>query len=205
MPDGQIQGFAQCIDQHLRCDNIQDCINDENNCYALSPAGTFLDGFPTQELQGWLHIQRSGVWYPLAFDTDIIEGQRNEYDELFDELASEVCQSTVTKGFQRPKYTLVSAKDYVYNVAHLITALNPGKLTGSRFFQIAGRFRFNLGPVFGTSTKFLQVNCGEPKCGFAINDGYVAHYRHSDYGYRVPEIRVSGFGKMGHKQVDQDF
>ena len=34
--------------QHLRCDNIQDCSNDENNCYALSPAGTFLDGLPTQ-------------------------------------------------------------------------------------------------------------------------------------------------------------
>ena len=79
------------------------------------------------------------------------------------------------KGFQRAKYTLVAAKDYVYNVAHLITALNPGKLTGSRFFQIAGRFRFNLGPVFGTSTKLLQVKCGEPKCGFAINDGYVAY------------------------------
>ena len=123
-------------------------------------------------MQGWLHIQRSGIWYPLAFDTDIIEGQRKEYDELFEGLASEVCQSTATKGFQRPKYTLVHAKDYVYNVAHLIAALNPGNLTGSRFFSIAGRFRFNLGPVFaGTSTKFLQVKCGEPKCGFAVNDG----------------------------------
>ena len=66
---------------------------------------------------------------------------------------------------------MVQAKDYVYNVAHLIAALNPGRLTGSRFFEIAGRFRFNLGPVFGSSTKFLQVKCGEPKCGFAINDG----------------------------------
>ena len=143
-------------------------------------------------MQGWLHIQRSGIWYPLAFDTDIIESQRDEYNELFEGLASEVCQSTVTKGeyqfhgklikkdfflfvffsgFQRPKYTFVQAKDYVYNVAHLIAALNPGRLTGSRFFEIAGRFRFNLGPVFGSSTKFLQVKCGEPKCGFAINDG----------------------------------
>ena len=52
-------------------------------------------------MQGWLHIQRSGIWYPLAFDTDIIESQRDEYNELFEGLASEVCQSTVTKGEYR--------------------------------------------------------------------------------------------------------
>ena len=47
--EGNPQGFAHCIDQHLRCDNVQDCRNDENNCYALSY--DVIDGFPKQSLK----------------------------------------------------------------------------------------------------------------------------------------------------------
>ena len=42
--------FVSSIDDHLRCDNVQDCDNDEKNCYTLTKE--VIEGFPSQELQG---------------------------------------------------------------------------------------------------------------------------------------------------------
>ena len=94
--DGTESRFANCIDKHLRCDNVQDCSNDEKNCYALSYDS--IDGFPNQELEGWLQIQRSDEWYPLGFN--ILGNEQAHYKELFQSLAEEACQSTITQGRQ---------------------------------------------------------------------------------------------------------
>ena len=56
---------SQCIDNGLRCDNVIDCnnSNDEMNCLSLRKTAIAGHQFPRQEVEGLLHIQKSSKWY----------------------------------------------------------------------------------------------------------------------------------------------
>lgn len=161
----------ECIDSQLRCDNVIDCknSNDEMNCLALrsSPIKDNRRQFPKQQLDGLLHLQRAYDWYLMAFD--IQDGQASQYSELFEQLSSEVCASTITRGHQEVTYELVDLAEDNVEVAHLLANFQPDPL--NRFYESVGRFAFTIKPAFAGTSKGLRVNCGQPQCGQAVNDG----------------------------------
>ena len=79
---------SQCIDIGLRCDNVIDCknSNDEMNCLALRNTVVPSQKFPRQEVQGLLHIQKSSDWYVFAMDISSPSDQ-DKYTDLVHDLA----------------------------------------------------------------------------------------------------------------------
>ena len=171
--------------------------NDEYGCLALSntPIREFI---AKQELEGFVHINRGNRWFILALD--ITEDEKDEYSDLLEELGDEVCTSTLTRGKGLVDIQLVDFQDQVH-VAHLSANLNPSDTDGTldRFYESAGRFSFMVLPPFQNLTKAVKINCGEPKCGQAVNAGNGPFARFDlDHEYQRPdpegmaEVRIVG-------------
>ena len=144
---GKFTGMNQCIDGELRCDNVVDCANsnDEMNCFALSSSSLAKQMFPRQEIQGLLHIQRSYDWYIFAIDIEPGQSE-DKFKPLLDELSKETCQSTITRGENNPSYDFVEPPEDEI-LAHLMVNLED-ESNLNRFYTSAGRFDFSLKPAF---------------------------------------------------------
>ena len=193
-----VQGSNVCIDNDRRCDNVVDCrksSNDEFNCFALSRA-PIRQLIAKQDLEGFLHVNRDDRWFILALD--ITDEEKEEYRELIQDLGREVCTSTITRGKNLVDVQVVDFEESV-PVAHLSVNLNPNNVALDRFYQSAGRFSFTILKPFTNLTKALKVNCGEPKCGQAVNQGN-SPFARFDLGndYKRPdssaaaEVRIVG-------------
>ena len=81
-------GQSPCIDIGLRCDNVEDCnnANDEMNCLSLRSTPVASREFPRRETQGLLHIQKSQNWYVFAVDVSK-DQDVDKYTDLLNELA----------------------------------------------------------------------------------------------------------------------
>ena len=184
----------------MRCDNVVDCSktsNDEFNCFALGQA-PIRDLIPKQDLSGFLHVNRQNRWLILALD--INKNEKSAYEDLIEDLGREVCTSTITRGNNPVDIQLVDFEQDEIPVAHLSVNLQPENGTIlDRFYQSAGRFSYTIMPAFKGLTKALKVDCGQPKCGQAVNQGNSPFSRFSlGTDYKRPdsageaEVRIVG-------------